>query len=78
MATRTKTASFDICCPKCWSTDSRHLSINLNDLDDIVCGDCDSSFTAEEAVALLAEQLEKWKKVQRWVAAGRAILSEAE
>lgn len=74
----TKIVSFDVCCPKCWSTDCRNVAINLNDLDDIVCGDCDCSFTADEAVAMLTEQLEKWEKVARWIAAGRAILAEAK
>jgi Zn ribbon nucleic-acid-binding protein len=76
MATRTKPLSFRASCPHCRSDDD--LMIALTNIEEVHCGSCSESFTPDEAVAMLAEQLEKWTKVARWIKAGRAILDGAE
>lgn len=79
MATATtRTArGFKVLCPMCSDPDAT-VRIDLNDLRSIECGSCGESFSAADAAAKAAEQLERWRSVQRWVEMAGAAMAEAE
>lgn len=65
MATKTKTLA--LVCPCCNDADSA-LKLNLSDLAEITCDGCSETFSAEQAVAMLTAQLEKWQSIAAWIA----------
>lgn len=65
-ATATKIAkSLKACCPFCLA--SEIITIDLNDMSTINCGECDETFTARQAAAKMAEIAAKWLKIADWV-----------
>lgn len=74
MATVTKKTGLGVTCPKCHSEDDT-LLLDLNDLSEIRCDGCSEHFSAEEARALVAAELERWSKVVRLVEMARELAS---
>jgi hypothetical protein len=71
----TKTAkSLNLPCPKCGACDNPpQLDLNLNDLDEITCGECSETFSADEAVARFVAVAEAWKRVAAWIEAAPVV-----
>jgi transcription elongation factor Elf1 len=77
MATATKALkSFRLNCPLCGATESPSISLDLNDLTSVTCGECSETFTPAEAVARAAEQLARWEAVVRFVKMAGECLAE--
>jgi Zn finger protein HypA/HybF involved in hydrogenase expression len=75
MASASKTAKgFAVICPFCM-VDDASVSIGLSDLE-CYCGNCDESFTPEQARDKAAKTLAEWDKITRWVAIGRELAAE--
>lgn len=64
MATKT-TKSLNVVCPFCGANPAS-LSLDLNDLDTITCGDCET-YTVAEAVEKAREALAAWERLAAWV-----------
>jgi hypothetical protein len=57
--------SFKVACPVCGAKES--ISLDLNDLNVITCNECSDSFTAQTAVKLATEHLQRWQSVATWI-----------
>jgi hypothetical protein len=67
MATASKTMTgFGVICPECTNPDGT-VRLNLNDLSECSCSECDWEGSPAEAVEMMAERLEAWRAVVRWV-----------
>ena len=67
MATATKTAkTFDVSCPSCHSEDGT-VTIDLNDLAECRCTECDWTGSPREALERVQEEARKWERVVKWV-----------
>ena len=63
---------FRVACPQCGAKES--IMVDLNDLANVTCGECDDSFTVETAVRLAMENLRRWKAIANWFAlAGESL-----
>jgi transcription elongation factor Elf1 len=68
MPVKTK-AGFGVCCPRCGALEAA-LTIDINDIGAITCGECSEEFTAAEACEAVAEQLARWRRVEEWLRIG--------
>jgi hypothetical protein len=59
--------SFKVVCPMCLATDAA-ITLDLNDLTAISCGECSETFTAETAVKAMTENLRRWQAVANLIA----------
>jgi transcription elongation factor Elf1 len=73
MATRIKSPTLELTCPFCGHDDAV-LSLNLNDLDSITCGECEQEFSAEEAANKARALARKWDAVVRWIDTAREFV----
>jgi transposase-like protein len=67
MATATQPRTikgFKVVCPFCGDPDAT-VSIDLNDLASCTCNSCSEDFSPKQAVAKLADQLKRWRAVER-------------
>lgn len=60
MPTKT-TRSLNVPCPNCGASGA--VKVDLNDLDQFQCGDCDQDFERSEIDNLIA----KWTKALAWI-----------
>jgi predicted nucleic acid-binding Zn ribbon protein len=75
MATTTKaTKTFKLSCPECGSAEG--LSIDLNDLTSVSCGECSETFSPAEARVKVAEQLRRWEALIAWIGLAGECLAE--
>lgn len=58
---------FGITCPFCRSEDDA-VMLNLNDLAECHCADCEETFRPEQARDLAAAELARWEAIVRWIA----------
>lgn len=56
--------------------DEATVTVELSDLTECRCSECDETFSAEGAVTMLRENLRQWEKVARWVEMGRELAAE--
>jgi uncharacterized repeat protein (TIGR04076 family) len=77
MASETKkTIGFnDLLCPSCMEADAS-IKLSLFDLGECTCDNCGDTFLVSRAIKELTKSLEAWRKVSRWIEAGREIASE--
>jgi transcription elongation factor Elf1 len=67
MRTATTTVkTIKLACPLCGSAEGA-LTLDLNALGTIECGECSATFTASKAVARAAENLRRWEAVAPWL-----------
>jgi hypothetical protein len=66
--------SFDLSCPFCGHAEPA-LRIDLNDLAEITCSECDESFTVQKAVTKAAENLRRWQAVAKWIRMAGEVLA---
>lgn len=65
MATAARTAkTFDVSCPACHS-EGRTVTIDLNDLTECRCSECDWTGSPREALERAREQARKWERIVR-------------
>ena len=71
MATATKTTKgVSLACPKCGACDNPpQLDLNLNNLDEISCGECSEVFSAQYAVEEFGRKHDAWRKALAWIEA---------
>jgi transposase-like protein len=69
MANATKTTtSLKVSCPFCGNDgEGGEITLDLNDLDRIVCASCDETFTAEKAANKARENADRWDRIVRWI-----------
>jgi hypothetical protein len=72
MATATRTTGFGVKCPHCHSEEGT-LKLDLNDLSEISCPECDETFSAEQARDLVAAELDRWEAVCQMVKLAREL-----
>lgn len=66
MATTKTMAGFGLRCPDCGADGA--ITIDLNDLgEEVICRECDNSFSVQEAAERTAEQARRWAAVARWI-----------
>lgn len=66
MAATTKTTrSLKVACPFC--NQDGAVTLDLNDLNEITCGDCSETFTARAAVEAFLEKAARWEAVAEWI-----------
>jgi hypothetical protein len=75
MATKSKPLTFGVRCAHCFDADAT-LSLDLNSLDSITCSACDSTYSAREALDLVAVELARWEKVCKWIQLAGECLAE--
>jgi len=56
---------FGVSCIKCGEENC--IRVNLSDLDNFICEECDAEFKAEELERIIGE----WQAVLRWTAAAK-------
>jgi hypothetical protein len=73
MATATsKTTGFSVTCPHCHSEEGT-VTLDLNDLAECRCTECDETFSPAEARNLVAAELARWEAVCRMVEMARDL-----
>lgn len=77
MATTTKTLGFGLNCPLCGGM-APVLSLDLNNLDEVTCGECSETFSAEAAALKAHEQAHRWDNVVRWIDQAGEMLAAAK
>jgi hypothetical protein len=61
-----KFTGFTLSCPFCRSADDT-LLLNLNDLTECHCSDCEETFSPAQARDLAAAEVVRWEAVVRWI-----------
>lgn len=60
-----KLESWDLACPLCGAEGA--ISLDLNDLIGVSCGECEDSFAPETGRKLMAEKLRRWTALCTWL-----------
>jgi hypothetical protein len=79
MATTTATATattFNLTCPGCHEEGS--ITINLNDLGNVTCQNCNEEYDPSEIAAELTASAQRWAAVARLVETARRMAGEIE
>jgi hypothetical protein len=77
MATAKKTKGFAVTCPYCHDADAT-LLIDLNNLEEIICSQCEATVSPRVARDLAATELARWERVVCWVETAATILADGE
>jgi hypothetical protein len=65
MPTKT-TRTLSVLCPFCLNSEAT-VRLDLNDLAECVCSECDETFSPAAAVAKFDHLAERWRAVAAWV-----------
>jgi hypothetical protein len=60
------TTTLELTCPCCGVRDAA-ITLRLDDLDQMECGECSETFSPDEAVEKAREMLARWEAVAAWV-----------
>lgn len=60
------TRSLGLMCPLCMDAE-QGITLDLDDLDECYCKNCDGTFSLAKTAATFAEQAAKWAAVAEWV-----------